>query len=391
MDRNQFAQRFAAAATQARSFAQSLVLESLPESLRFRVLLNSSYDGNPLHPDERVFPEDGSIEQSLALLRCSEAEVVELLWRDGMVPEWINLSVCARLPDATVLEALCCGRYTANAELLYHAHEGYPPFHVVGPPLPFDYEFEEDRGSKYSVFDRAECCSLTELAALEAYADKPWLLTLYGPAFTDDVLASVPRMPRLERLETVGSPLRGPGLTRLAAQPKLRLLRLRLHGVERFSLPDLTEFATLRDLEIHNLPGDAWASPRFERDAHQLARLWLRTDDALTIPSAWPHALTELRIDAVRVHGGSLPARIDSLTLMVPGQAPDEIERLLASLRAVKHLDLRSTPVTDTMLEHALERIRPDSLCVVDTAVSSSYLRELAVRRPQLRLSPSPR
>lgn len=75
------------------------------------------------------------------------------------------------------------------------------------------------------------------MLALEAQADQPWSLDLYGPAFTDEALGLIPRMPRLELLECVGSPLRGNGLPRLAGQPRLRILRLRLHEVDRFSLP----------------------------------------------------------------------------------------------------------------------------------------------------------
>lgn len=87
-----------------------MLLEPLTEPLRFRVALNESYDGNPLDPDERVFPDDSGIERGLALLRCSAEQVVELLWRDGLVPEWVNLSVCTKLPAATLIEVRCCGR-----------------------------------------------------------------------------------------------------------------------------------------------------------------------------------------------------------------------------------------------------------------------------------------
>ena len=58
MDREIFADRFRRAAHRARDFAQSFLEEALPSELRFRVQLNASYDGNPLHASERVFPED---------------------------------------------------------------------------------------------------------------------------------------------------------------------------------------------------------------------------------------------------------------------------------------------------------------------------------------------
>jgi hypothetical protein len=361
MERDQFAQRFDSAAVRARSFAQTLVVESLPEALRFRVVLNNSYDGNPLHADERVFPEDSAMERGLALLRCSQDEVVELLWRDGLVPEWIDLSVCASVPNATVIETSCCGRYTANAELLYH-EPAHAPFHVLGPPLPVGYDWQRSRDAKFSVFDRAECCSLDELAALDAHAHKLWSLTLHGSAFTDQALGSVPHARNLEVVEIVGSPLHGSGLTQLSIHPKLRLLRVRLHGVEHFSLPDLAELPSLRTLELYNLPRGGWAGSGFARTARRLDELHLHSALALTLPSEWPSSLARLRLVADRVEGGVLPARLDRLTLEVPGQDADELERLLASLQAVNHLDLRSTPVSDALLDRALKGVKVGSL-----------------------------
>jgi hypothetical protein len=328
------------------------------------------------------------MERGLGVLRCTADQVIELLWRDGLVPEWINLSVYSSTTEATVIEVLCCGRYTANSELLYHEHEGYPPFHVLGPTLPVGYDWQRDAGTKFSVFDRAECCTLAELEALEAHAHKLWSLTLYGSAFTDDALVSIPRAAKLELLETVGSPLRGPGLMHLAAHPKLRLLRLRLHAIDRFSLPNLAKLSSLRTLELYNLPESAWAGPDFARHARRLEELCLESEHMLTLPSKWPRALTELRIVADRVCGGSIPARLDSLTLRLAGQDPDELERLLASLRAVDCLDLSSTAITDAILDRTLERVTPGTVRVVDTSVSEAYLRELAVRRPGLRITP---
>lgn len=387
MDRQEFAQRFRAAAVGARSFAQTLVLEPLPESLCFRVVLNASYDGNPLDPDERVYPEDSSMQRGLSLLRCTEQEVVELLWRDGLVPEWIDLSVCTRLGDATVIEACCCGRFTANAELLYHQGEGYPPFHVLGPTFPVDYDWEKDSDVKFSVFERAEACSLAELAALEAHADKPWSLTLFGPEFTDDALAALPRLPRLELFEVVGSPLCGPGLARLAAHPKLRLLRLRLFGVDRFSLRGLAGLAALRTVELFNLPSGSWAGPEFAQEASRVEQLRLHGRSELTLPSGWPRALTQLQIVAERVDGGPIPAHLSTLVLRLPRQDEEALERLLEPLRAVDELDLSSTPVTDAVLERLLARVRPGTLRLVDTQVSDAYLARLAQQRG-LRLIP---
>lgn len=48
---------------------------------------------------------------------------------------------------------LCCGRFTAGNEFLYHKGEGYQPFHVLSPPLPPDFEGIE-KGEKFNLYWR---------------------------------------------------------------------------------------------------------------------------------------------------------------------------------------------------------------------------------------------
>lgn len=173
MDRTTFSQRFERAAALAHRHALRCVIEPLPTPLRFRVALNSSCDANPLHVDERVFPAERSFDERL--LRCTSEEVVQLLWRDGLVPEWVDLSVVMELPDATLIEVLCCGRFTANEGLLYHIREGFPPFHVLSPRLPADAT-----RTRFSVFERAECATLDEFAYLARHARVVRSLSIHG-------------------------------------------------------------------------------------------------------------------------------------------------------------------------------------------------------------------
>jgi hypothetical protein len=59
VDRDEFATRLDAAARWARDYARALVLESLPDAMTFRLLLNQSNDDiEPLRAAEMVFPED---------------------------------------------------------------------------------------------------------------------------------------------------------------------------------------------------------------------------------------------------------------------------------------------------------------------------------------------
>jgi len=137
VDRDVFATRFIAAARWARDYARGMVVEVLPEAMTFRVLLNQSNDDIvPLRPGEVVFPLDSGRGRARALRACDAQTVVDELWRDGRIPEWVDLSVVDVRRTSTVVEALCCGRFTDDESLLYHRAEGWSPFHVTSPVLP---------------------------------------------------------------------------------------------------------------------------------------------------------------------------------------------------------------------------------------------------------------
>jgi hypothetical protein len=73
------------------TFARSFVLETLPDEMLYRVRLNQSCDGNPLHMDERVYPEDTARNLTENFSRCAETEVTDLLWQENRVPEWVDI------------------------------------------------------------------------------------------------------------------------------------------------------------------------------------------------------------------------------------------------------------------------------------------------------------
>lgn len=110
-----------------------MVVNHLPTPVRYALLLNQSYDGNPLGPAERVFLKDMRTHESVPV----EAEqVIAALWRNGEVPEWIDINVESADEQWTLLNLRCCGRFTTSDDLLYHQTEGHPPFHVHSPVLP---------------------------------------------------------------------------------------------------------------------------------------------------------------------------------------------------------------------------------------------------------------
>jgi hypothetical protein len=123
------------AARAAVEFARTMVRQELQDVTSFIVYPNQSCDGNPLLGDEVVYPQD-SLPDGYGQGPWSAADVVGYLWRAGKVPEWIDASVEAENGLFTTVGLRCCGRYTAQDDLLYHRKGGIAPFSVKSPQLP---------------------------------------------------------------------------------------------------------------------------------------------------------------------------------------------------------------------------------------------------------------
>src|SRR5512142_2985306 len=158
MERAELARRFQAAAAAARDFARSFLEEPLPDDMRFRVRLNSSCDDS-LRADEVTFPEEGGLEQVERDAELDADAALDLLWRDGRVPEWIDVRAVDETGAATILELEVCGRFTSNEALLHHARGGRPPFHILSPALPHPHR----PGKRFSIHRRKECWSRAAL------------------------------------------------------------------------------------------------------------------------------------------------------------------------------------------------------------------------------------
>lgn len=119
-------------------FSQEFLIDKLPFSYSYLIFPNQSYDENALIEDEELFLEDSSVQNNAD--GFSKDEVVQFLWRKGKVPEWINVTVHSYNKKLSYISLICCGRFTAEKQLLYHEKEGYQPFHVLGPNLPANFE-----------------------------------------------------------------------------------------------------------------------------------------------------------------------------------------------------------------------------------------------------------
>ncbi|WP_075186522.1 hypothetical protein [Teredinibacter haidensis] len=146
ISREAFGNNLLSASRHALEFARTLVIKELPDDVKYVVCLGASYDGNPLESGEITFPEDYN-ENMRIFDECEK--VINLLWRDGKVPEWINISVASEEDGFTNVRLDCCGRYSSDPEQIYHAHEGRAPFHVLGPPVPQGVDIE--KGQKYTL------------------------------------------------------------------------------------------------------------------------------------------------------------------------------------------------------------------------------------------------
>jgi hypothetical protein len=135
MTRARFEQALRGASEASRQCALSIVTNELPTDYRYVAYLNQSFDENPLEADETIYPDDPSVAGDLDSPLCAE-EIVQLLWRENAIPEWIDISAYRATDRFTVFSLHCCGRFTPNIERLYYAGSDLCPFGIKSPVLP---------------------------------------------------------------------------------------------------------------------------------------------------------------------------------------------------------------------------------------------------------------
>ncbi|NMO15708.1 hypothetical protein HPC49_02455 [Pyxidicoccus fallax] len=389
MDKSVFAERLGRAAERARDYARMLIVEPLPDSIRFDVELNCSHDGKPLHPDERVYPEDPERIPASSRSRLTREEVVELLWREGAVPRWINLNVTREGGEHTLIDLACCGRFTANEQLLYHKHQGYPPFQALSPPLPSSYE--DEKGGRFSLYWHSRVSSQRELATVRERSMHVEILALSGSDLDDEALEAFARapLPALRHLRLEKTRVQGPGLRPFADLPLSSLswqadpgLPIDLRVLERFSRLEELE------VEVQSSPlggGSTFSVPRGLRSLH------------LRVPAfADLGALSSLdSLEGLDLAGSSVKSlegltrfrRLDTLQLQRTA-VEDEDLRALVGLTRLGTLGLNETAVSDAGLAHlrklpALRYLELDKTRVSDRGLK--HLSRLRLKAVHLR------
>lgn len=128
----------------ALEFAKSLVTNKLQGELKYLVLLEGSYGEFGLDKAKVV---DDTVQEYTKFSNLEN--VTKLLWRSGAVPEWINVYVVSETAGDTNIKLDCCNRFTDDPKLVYHVEKGIAPFHVLGPPVPADFDISS--GLKYKI------------------------------------------------------------------------------------------------------------------------------------------------------------------------------------------------------------------------------------------------
>ena len=135
MTRLEFRELLLKATADVIALTREYVWNTIPDRVQYRVFQNQSYDR---HPDGRIltdYPDDSVPVEGFHLFTDPD-DVVNYLWRDKGVPQWINVNIAEVTPDLTSVDLVCCGRYTAEEESLYYTTWGMGPFGVKGPWYP---------------------------------------------------------------------------------------------------------------------------------------------------------------------------------------------------------------------------------------------------------------
>jgi hypothetical protein len=308
--------------------------------------------------------------------------VVAELWRDGRIPEWINLSVVGETGAATLIEVVCCGRFTGDDTRLYHAAEGAPPFHVLGPALPPRHD-----GGRFSIHLHAECWDRSDALHLATAADNVWSFDLRTDVFDDHLLAVLPEMRNVEIFEHHVCTLASNGMSAFTRFPKLRILRLHLTAPDDFHVgAGGSPLHTLTNLTITNLPSHPWGHSVLAEIAPALTTVNLSAAETLWLHGATGPSVRNVTLTAAKLGDPTrLPASLDQLSIHLTCGTDHEVATLLSSVTHLRSLSLRETPVTDAIIP-VLERYDLSSLDLVGTATTAPILARFRANHPEVGL-----
>ena len=141
MNGNEFCKRFQLASYFCRDFTNRHIKEELPSALLYNFALTQrkSVDGEKIVLNGEAFLKK-------QLVGLSPKEAANILFKNDLVPVWIDLFVGDFDESTTYIEVTFSEDYTADDSVLFHPKEGFPPFHVVGPTVPEGWRNIEEDG-----------------------------------------------------------------------------------------------------------------------------------------------------------------------------------------------------------------------------------------------------
>ena len=135
MTENEFLNLLRVSTRSCSEFAKNYITNKLPEDFKYSVVLNVSND-DPALTQFDIYPEDSGKKAEL----IDEKEVIKLLYRNGKIPVWIDISVECVHQNKTIIHLLCAGRYSDKSEdYYYNHHDTVSVFGIKGPVFPTGY------------------------------------------------------------------------------------------------------------------------------------------------------------------------------------------------------------------------------------------------------------
>ena len=135
MDQNHFAHHLTLATQAALAFTRTLCWNRLVDAVDYVIRPDNLDDETP-HLSALEWTRFQERKGELGR-HCTAVEVVERLWVAQQVPVYINICVGHAGRRITTLELVIDRRLRRQGPDLFHAQEGYPPFHVTIPTPPY--------------------------------------------------------------------------------------------------------------------------------------------------------------------------------------------------------------------------------------------------------------
>jgi hypothetical protein len=297
--------------------------------------------------------------------------------------------VIDRTDSSTLIEAVCCGRFTSDEGLLYR-QSGPPPFHVLGPPLPAGWK-PVDRGvRRFSVHERAECWDRADLEHLRDVERSVRVLRLLTDEFDVAWLAELPDLDSMVTFEHRRCSMNDDPIAPTARFGELRTLRIYFTRTARPKLPVSAPAIHVETLALTNLPPEPWGFGNVARSVPGARRVDLASAETLWLDGEFGPLVKSVSVTARRLQGRArLPRDLDSLSVHLDDHDEEAVVALLDGVRRIRAIHLRRTTLSDDFISSLPSRFRPEFMDIVETGVSRDTVERIGRDFPDLRLLPN--